>query len=118
MPAVMVLSVKTDPVGEFSNGITAAYPLTLIGTVLASPFCGSGSVEKRPLSSGRPASRSTARKNIYPKKPAAPKPEKPSLPTIVVPDSHRSKAPLIALILFTILLGALVGAAAYFFFFQ
>ena len=81
-------------------------------------FLQSVSVEKRPLSSGRPASRSTARKNIYPKKPAAPKPEKPSLPTIVVPDSHRSKAPLIALILFTILLGALVGAAAYFFFFQ
>ena len=81
-------------------------------------FLQSVSVEKRPLSSGRPASRSTARKNIYPKKPATPKPEKPSLPTIVVPDSHRSKAPLIALILFTILLGALVGAAAYFFFFQ
>ena len=81
-------------------------------------FLQSVSVEKRPLSSGRPASRSTARKNVYPKKPAVPKPEKPSLPTIVVPDSHRSKAPLIALILFTILLGALVGAAAYFFFFQ
>ena len=81
-------------------------------------FLQSVSVEKRPLSSGRPAARPASRKNVYPKKPAAPKPEKPSLPTIVVPDSHRSKAPLIALIIFTILLGALVGAAAYLFFFQ
>ena len=81
-------------------------------------FLQSVSVEKRPLSSGRPAARPVSRKNVYPKKPAAPKPEKPSLPTIVVPDSHRSKAPLIALIIFTILLGALVGAAAYLFFFQ
>ena len=81
-------------------------------------FLQSVSVEKRPLSSGRPASRPASRKNVYPKKPAEPKPEKPSLPTIVVPDSHRSKAPLIALIIFTILLGALVGAAAYLFFFQ
>lgn len=81
-------------------------------------FLQSVSVEKRPLSSGRPAARTASRKNVYPKKPAAPKPEKPSLPTIVVPDSHRSKAPLIALIIFTILLGALVGAAAYLFFFQ
>ena len=83
-------------------------------------FLQSVSVEKRPLSSGRPSARTTARKNVYPKKPT-PKPEKapkPSLPTIVVPDSHRSKAPLIALIIFTILLGALVGAAAYLFFFQ
>lgn len=81
-------------------------------------FLQSVSVEKRPLSSGRPAARPASRKNIYPKKSAEPKPEKPSLPTIVVPDSHRSKAPLIALIIFTILLGALVGAAAYLFFFQ
>ena len=81
-------------------------------------FLQSVSVEKRPLSSGRPSTRPATRKNIYPKKPAEPKPEKPSLPTIVVPDSHRSKAPLIALIIFTILLGALVGAAAYLFFFQ
>lgn len=81
-------------------------------------FLQSVSVEKRPLSSGRPAARPASRKNVYPKKLAEPKPEKPSLPTIVVPDSHRSKAPLIALIIFTILLGALVGAAAYLFFFQ
>ena len=83
-------------------------------------FLQSVSVEKRPLSSGRPSARTTARKNVYPKKPT-PKPEKapkPELPTIIVPDSHRSKAPLIALIIFTILLGALVGAAAYLFFFQ
>ena len=77
-------------------------------------FLQSVSVEKRPLSSGRPSARPASRKNVYPKKPAAPKPEKPSLPTIVVPDSHRSKAPLIALIIFTILLGTLVGAAAYY----
>lgn len=81
-------------------------------------FLQSVSVEKRPLSSGRPTSRATTRKNVYPKKSAEPKPEKPTLPTIVVPDSHRSKAPMIALIIFTILLGALVGAAAYLFFFQ
>lgn len=83
-------------------------------------FLQSVSVEKRPLSSGRPSARTTARKNVYPKKPT-PKPEKapkPELPTIIVPDSHRSKGPLIALIIFTILLGALVGAAAYLFFFQ
>lgn len=42
----------------------------------------------------------------------------PDRPTVIVPSSHRSNAPLFFLLILTILLGAAVGAAAYLCFFQ
>lgn len=86
-------------------------------------FLQSVNVEKRPLSSGSPLRRFTKmndNKSSNAKKstPKPPKPEKPVMPTIVVPDSHRSKTPIFILLIFTIILGILVGAAAYLFFFQ
>ncbi len=42
----------------------------------------------------------------------------PDRPTVIVPASHRSNAPLFFLLILTILLGAAVGAAAYLCFFQ
>lgn len=67
-----------------------------------------------------------SRKNVYAKK-SAPKSEPkalksrqdlPSRPTVIIPSSRRSKAPLFFLILLTVILGAAVGAAAYLCFFQ
>lgn len=101
-------------------------------------------VEKRPLSEGpvrtaRPTidrlgiqpnftpepevSGRKKRKNVYPKRKQrkaaqSAKAPLPSKPTVIIPDSHRSKVPLFFLIIFTIILGALVGAAAYLCFFQ
>lgn len=103
-----------------------------------SPFLRSVNVEKRPLSSSpgkfnpkversiaaraaetsRPAAK-PGRKNRYEKKPApAPHQELPVRPTVIVPSNRRSKAPLVFLILITIILGAAVGAAVYLCFFQ
>lgn len=76
-------------------------------------FLNSISVEKRPLSNRA----STARKNIYPKKPTK-TPDTPVRPTVVVPASQQSKAPIIFFILLTVILGAVVGAVTYFCFFQ
>jgi len=39
-------------------------------------------------------------------------------PTMIIPAHHRSNAPLVALLLLTVILGAIVGALAYLFFFQ
>ncbi len=102
-----------------------------------SPFLRSVNVEKRPLSNSpqkfnpkveRAAVSSPAesakspvkgRKNHYAKKSApAPRQELPTKPTVIVPSNRRSKAPLVFLILLTIILGAAVGAAAYLCFFQ
>lgn len=108
-----------------------------------SPFLKTVNVEKRPLSdtpvSPRPAierrkietksepATKSGRKNVYPKKTDQTKKSRkskadetvaPSRPTVIIPTSHRSKLPLFFLVLFTILLGALVGAAAYLCFFQ
>jgi len=103
-----------------------------------SPFLKSVNVEKRPLSStpGRlnpKVERSVAaraaetpksavkpgRKNHYAKKSApTPHQELPTRPTVIVPSNRRSKAPLVFLILITIILGAAVGAAVYLCFFQ
>lgn len=94
-----------------------------------SPFLKSVNVEKRPLSDSSvptPISlprtaeakpEKSSRKNSYQKKAEA-KAELPSRPTVIVPSSRRSKAPLFFLILFTIILGAAVGAAVYLCFFQ
>lgn len=108
-----------------------------------SPFLKTVNVEKRPLSDTPVTPRPTierrnveekptkpaksGRKNVYPKKAAKPeksrkdkKAEKAAAPrpTVIIPSSHRSKLPLFFLVLFTIILGALVGAAAYLCFFQ
>ncbi len=107
-----------------------------------SPFIKSVTVEKRPLSGDtrpQPTTSSTlqlpnpnasakptkssklSRKNTYTKK-SAPAPAShsslPSKPTVIIPSSRRSKAPLFFLVLLTIILGAAVGAAAYLCFFQ
>lgn len=39
-------------------------------------------------------------------------------PTVIIPSHHRSSAPMVALLLLTVILGATVGALAYLFFFQ
>lgn len=100
-----------------------------------SPFLKSVNVEKRPLSGSAPRMKSEpkvsgaveaeskprSKKNIYPKKEVTKTPTKqdlPSRPTVIVPSSHRSKAPLFFLVLLTVILGAAVGAAAYLCFFQ
>lgn len=63
------------------------------------------------------------RKNRYDKKAVKknrinPRPDLPARPTVIVPSSRRSKAPLFFLIMVTILLGAAVGGAVYLCFFQ
>lgn len=99
-----------------------------------SPFLKSVNVEKRPLSDNaahgqtkieRPVieekSGKSGRKNVYAKKnksKADARQELPQRPTVIVPASRRSKVPLFFLILFTIILGAVVGAATYLCFFQ
>ena len=103
-----------------------------------SPFLKSVSVEKRPLSNnakpydysvrtsektGTKSGAKLSKKNIYPKKSLAktsvsPRLELPTRPTVIIPASRRSKLPLFFLLLFTILLGVVVGAAVYLCFFQ
>lgn len=103
-----------------------------------SPFLRSVNVEKRPLSNSpkklnpkveraamkavEPAKPATkpGRKNHYTKKTNAPTPhqELPTRPTVIVPSNRRSKAPLVFLILITVILGGAVGAAVYLCFFQ
>lgn len=101
-----------------------------------SPFLKSVNVEKRPLSDSPhkfnpkverkalPASVDSSapakgRKNHYAKKSVpAPHQELPSRPTVIIPSNRRSKAPLVFLVLLTIILGAAVGAAVYLCFFQ
>lgn len=98
-----------------------------------SPFLKSVNVEKRPLSDNsapsytkiaRPVidekSSKSGRKNVYAKKKSKSdvRQELPQRPTVIVPASRRSKVPLFFLVLFTIILGAVVGAAAYLCFFQ
>lgn len=103
-------------------------------------FLKSVSVEKRPLSEGpvrtarptidrlgiqpnftdepEPTDRKK-RKNTYSKRQKkSAKAKAVSKPTVIIPNSRRSKAPLVFLIIFTIILGAAVGAAAYLCFFQ
>lgn len=98
-----------------------------------SPFLKSVSVEKRPLSDNSAPGRTkiarpviedkptkASRKNVYAKKKSKNevRQELPQRPTVIVPASRRSKVPLFFLILFTIILGAVVGAATYLCFFQ
>ncbi len=95
-------------------------------------FLKSVSVEKRPLSDAptkkptppegalyqHPSTEPINAKNVYEK--SAPRDKKPipSKPTVIIPASRRSRAPLVLLIIMTIILGAAVGALTYFCFFQ
>lgn len=97
-------------------------------------FLKSVKVDKRPLSDSSPLPRRETenpvysaqslaeeppKKNVYEKKqPKAKKPAKQANPTVIVPSRSRSHAPLFGLLILTIILGAVVGAAAYLFFFQ
>ncbi len=93
-------------------------------------FLKSVNVEKRPLSDApskrskdlagtlyeQPGSEPLGRKNVY----NAPESKKalPTKPTVIIPASRRSKAPLVFLLLLTVVLGAAVGGFIYLFFFQ
>lgn len=99
-----------------------------------SPFLKTVNVEKRPLSDNAAPARpkierpkvddkptKSSRKNVYTKKHKSKsevRQELPQRPTVIIPSSRRSKVPLFFLILATIILGAIVGAAAYLCFFQ
>lgn len=128
-------SIKADNTSDysFSQPKQPAPKKNRYSSTEPSPFLKSVSVEKRPLSDSsapdqfkiaRPVveekPNKTARKNVYAKKKtkAEVRQELPQRPTVIVPASRRSKVPLFFLILFTIILGAVVGAAAYLCFFQ
>ncbi len=95
-------------------------------------FLKSVKVEKRPLSDAprgkkstasegtlyeKPSKESLSKKNTYEKK-SSPKKAVPTKPTVIVPASRRSKAPLIMLMILTVILGAAFGAFIYLFFFK
>lgn len=93
-------------------------------------FLKSVSVEKRPLSNAttkresssegtlyeRPSTEAIGGKNVYAKSES--KKPLPTKPTVIIPASRRSRAPLICLLLLTVVLGAAVGAFIYLCFFQ
>lgn len=95
-------------------------------------FLKSVNVEKRPLSDAptkkrhqaeagtlyeQPAKDPLGRKNVY-NTPAEAKKPLPTKPTVIIPASRRSKAPLVVLLLLTVLLGAAVGGFVYLLFFK
>lgn len=93
-----------------------------------SPFLKSVQVDKRPLSdssippqptvvNSNVTSRSDRKKEVKRAK-TRQQQNLPSRPTVIIPSSRRSRAPLFFLILLTVLLGAIVGTATYFFFFN
>lgn len=93
-------------------------------------FLKSVNVEKRPLSGSigsktapsegtlyqRPASTPVGGKNVYDRKEA--RKAMPTKPTVIIPASRRSRAPLIFLLILTVVLGAAMGAFIYLCFFQ
>lgn len=97
-------------------------------------FLKSVNVEKRPLSEGparrkdpvgdgtlyaQPSTEALNTKNIYETPPKESKKATiPAKPTVIIPASRRSKAPLICLLILTVILGAAVGAFIYLCFFQ
>lgn len=130
--------VKADNTSEYSFSRKLEPDANRYALGGQSPFLKSVSVEKRPLSGEgahlkaepKPTiddpklkNNRGSRKNVYPKKPvtksaSTSKKSLASRPTVIVPSSHRSKAPMIILIIVTIILGTAVGAAAYLCFFQ
>ncbi len=132
-PASVAREVKADNTANYSFLKKKPVDNNRYALGGQSPFLKSVIVEKRPLSDNsapghtkiarpvieeKPAKAS--RKNIYSKKKSKSeaRQELPQRPTVIVPASRRSKVPLFFLILFTIILGAVVGAAAYLCFFQ
>lgn len=93
-------------------------------------FLKSVNVEKRPLSGSvgsrkslsegtlyeRPASTPVGKKNVYDRKEA--RKNLPTKPTVIIPASRRSRAPIILLLILTIILGAAMGAFIYLCFFR
>lgn len=93
-------------------------------------FLKSVNVEKRPLSGSigskktpsegtlyeRPASTPVSDKNVYDRKEERKK--LPTKPTVIIPASRRSRAPLIMLLILTVILGAAMGAFIYLCFFK
>lgn len=94
-------------------------------------FLKSVNVEKRPLSDApfsakqnvsegtlyeRPSSAPVSNKNVYEKKET--QKALPTKPTVIIPAARKSKAPLVFLLILTIILGAAVGAFVYLCFFQ
>lgn len=129
-PARSEPTIKAENTSNYSFSKRNSQPKpTSYASADKSPFLKSVTVEKRPLSDSSvptPISlpraaetkpEKTSRKNSYQKKTDT-KAELPTRPTVIVPSSRRSKAPLFFLILFTIILGAAVGAAVYLCFFQ
>lgn len=139
-PATLESSFEADATAKYSFLQKAKKPADNNRYALGggSPFLKSVSVEKRPLSdnakpydysvrtsekTGVKSGSKLSKKNVYSKK-KSPKPDLgprqdlPTRPTVIIPASRRSKLPLFFLLLFTILLGAVVGAAVYLCFFQ
>lgn len=94
-----------------------------------SPFLKSVQVDKRPLSDSsippqptlvNPSvtTRGERKKEVKRAKAKQQQQNLPSRPTVIIPASRRSRAPLFFLILLTVILGAIVGTATYFFFFN
>lgn len=93
-------------------------------------FLKSVNVEKRPLSGSigskstpsegtlyeRPANTPVSGKNVYDRKEERKK--LPTKPTVIIPASRRSRAPLIMLLILTVILGAAMGAFIYLCFFK
>ncbi len=137
-PATEPARVKADNTSDYSFSRKLEPDANRYALGGQSPFLKSVSVEKRPLSGEgahlktelkparaevNPKNSRGSNKNIYtkkssPKSDSALKKSVASRPTVIVPSSHRSKAPMIILIIITIILGTAVGAAAYLCFFQ
>lgn len=93
-----------------------------------SPFLKSVQVDKRPLSDSsippQPTTVNTGlttkseRKKEVKRVKAKQQQNLPSRPTVIIPASRRSRAPLFFLVVLTVILGAIVGTATYFFFFN
>lgn len=93
-------------------------------------FLKSVNVEKRPLSGSvgskktpsegtlyeHPASTPVSGKNVYDRKEERKK--LPTKPTVIIPASRRSRAPLVMLLILTVILGAAMGAFIYLCFFK
>lgn len=116
------VNVEKRPLSHDNAGIPAS-PRSVTSSAPVSP--------EKPVKLG--TVRTVSRRSTFSKAPKPPKEKHrkkdkqqekegnlalPDRPTVIVPASHRSNAPLFFLLILTILLGAAVGAAAYLCFFQ
>ncbi len=109
-----------DPVNNNKYSIKGQSPL----------FLKSVNVEKRPLSGSIGNNTSSADGTLYHPPDNTPLPDRnvyakketkkslPTKPTVIIPASRRSRAPMIFLLILTVILGAAVGAFVYLCFFQ